>query len=281
MAIKTRKWILIVDQDETFRTKMVDILDSHFGKDIKIIQSNDGSEAVSKIKNQTFHLIISEWDLEKKSCEELIEATRQNPFNQTTPLIVLSTEDRQEIEKHFEFVNFIKKPIDSFEFAKVIRNLFSLGSTEKMISASIFSSLLESSTAFLKEALKRDDFKFAEMKMKKRGEQVRGDYAAIITVLIGKVSNTFSVICSEATLNEIRSGSAKISGSSLDVISKSLGYVILKHVLTECGIINHNEVQTKDISQDASLLTEKTGIIVPITADGISYTIFATTKGGD
>ncbi len=281
MSIKTRKWILIADQDEKFRQSLVDILNSHFGKDVKIIEAEDGAEAISKIKNQTFHLIITEWELAKRSCEEVIVATRSNPFNQTTPMIILSEEDLIEIEKKFEFVNFIKKPFDSFDFAKVIKNLFSLGSTEKMISASIFSSLLESSTAFLEEALKRTDFKVAEMKLKSRGEKVSGDYAAIISVHVGKVSNTFSVLCSASTLNAIRDGSAKISGSSLEVICKSLGYVILKHVLTECGIINHNEVQTKDITQDPEVLTNKKGIIVPITADGIQYTIFATTKGGD
>ncbi len=281
MSIKTRKWILIVDQDEKHRKSLIDTLNTHFGKDIKVVEAEDGLAAISKIKNQTFHLIITEWNLQKRSCEELIESTRANPFNQTTPMVILSDEKIPNLEKNFEFVNLILKPIEAFEFAKVIRNLFSLGSTEKMISASIFSSLLDSSLAFLKESLKRDDFKLAEMKLKNRGETVEGDYAAIINVYIGKVSNTFSVLCSESTLNAVRDGSEKISGSSLEVICKSLGYVILKHVLTDCGIINHNEVHTKDITQDASVLTSKKGIIVPITADGIQYTIFATTKGGD
>ncbi len=281
MGIKTRKWILIVDTDQAFRQSIVDILNSHFGKDVKIIQATSLSAGVSKLKNQTFHLIISDWDLGERTCDELIESTRSNPFNQTTPMIVLSNDDKREVERNFEFVNFVKKPVESMEFAKIIRNLFSLGSTEKMISASIFSSLLDSSLAFLEEALDRKDFKLAEMKLKQRGEKVEGDYAAIIKVYVGKVSNTFSVLCSEDTLNSIRDKSEKISGKSLDVICRSLGYVILKHVLTECGIINHNEVHTKDITQDPEVLTNKKGIIVPITADGIRYTIFATTKGGD
>ncbi len=281
MGIKTRKWILIVDTDQAFRQSIVDILNSHFGKDVKIIQATSLSAGISKLKNQTFHLIISDWDLGDRTCDELIESTRSNPFNQTTPLIVLSNEDKREVEKNFEFVNFVKKPVESMDFAKIIRNLFSLGSTEKMISASIFSSLLDSSLAFLEEALGRKDFKLAEMKLKQRGEKVEGDYAAIIKVYVGKVSNTFSVLCSEDTLTSIRDKSEKISGKSLDVICRSLGYVILKHVLTECGIINHNEVHTKDITQDPEVLTNKKGIIVPITADGIKYTIFATTKGGD
>lgn len=279
--IKTRRWILIADSDERFRKSTCDLLISHFGKEIKIVEADDGGVAVTKIKNQTFHLIITSFNLPKRTGEELIESARENPFNQTTPLIILSEEDLQYIEKDFEFVNFVRKPIDPFEFAKVIRNLFNLGSTEKMISASIFSSLLDSSIGFLEEALKRQDFKTGEMKLKKRGETLTGDYAAIITVYIGKVSNTFSVLCSESTLKALRDGSAKITGSSLDVICKSLGYVILKHVLTECGIINHNEVKTKDITQDPALLTSKQGIVVPITANGIDYKIFATTKGGD
>ncbi len=281
MQVKTRRWILIVDSDEAFRKSTCDLLVSHFGKEIKVLEATDGAAAVSKIKNQTFHLIITDWDAPKKNGAEIIEATRGNPFNEMTPLIILSAEDHQEVEKDFEFVNFIKKPIDPYEFAKVIRNLFNLGSTEKMISASIFSSLLDSSLAFLEEAMKRNDFKVGEMKLKKRGEPLQGDHAAIITVHIGKVSNTFSVLCSESTLTSLRDGSQKISGTALDVICKSLGYVILKHVLTECGIINHNEVHTKDITQDPTLLTTKQGIVVPITANGIDYKVFATTKGGD
>lgn len=281
MAVTTKKWILIADADENFRQSTRDLLISHFGKEVKIVSADDGAAAVTKIKNQTFHLIITNWNLPKKTGEELVEATRQNPFNETTPLIILSEEDLPDVEKEFEFVNFVKKPIDPFEFAQIIRNLFNLGSTEKMISASIFSSLLDSSLGFLGEAMKRNDFQVDEMKLKKRGEELTGDHAAIITVYIGKVSNTFSVLCSESTLKALRDGSEKIKGSSLDVICKSLGYVILKHVLTECGIINHNEVKTKDITQDPALLTNKQGIVVPISAQGIDYKIFATTKGGD
>jgi CheY-like chemotaxis protein len=281
MSIKTRRWIMVADNDEAFRKSTTDLLISHFGKEVKIVAAEDGSAAYAKIKNQTFHLIISEWNLPRKSGDELIEATRNNPFNEHTPLIITSAEEIEDVEKNFEFVNFVKKPIDPFEFAQIVRNLFNLGSTEKMISASIFSSLLDSSTAFLEEALKRKDFKVGEMKLKKRGEELTGDHAAIITVFVGKVSNTFSVLCSKETLEKLRDKSEKISGSTLDVICKSLGYVILKHVLTECGIINHNEVHTKDITQDPALLTEKQGIVVPISANGIDYKIFATTKGGD
>ncbi len=279
-----RKWILLADGDDKFRKSISDLLVSHFGDQIKIIQTDNGGTAISKIKNQVFHLIISSLDLPKKSGKELVQAVRQNQFNQTSPIVLLSEgteEENAKIEKSFEFVNCVTKPVDPYEFAKVIRNIFSIGSTEKMISASIFSSLLDSSLGFLKEALKRDDFKVGEMKFKKKGEELTADQAAIITVHIGKVSNTFSVLCSAETLEALMQGSEKISGKSLNVICKSLGYVILKHVLTECGIINHNEVKTKDITQDPMLLTEKQGIIVPISANNINYKIFATTKGDE
>ncbi len=280
------KWVLLVDSDEKFRANTNSLLVSHFGKQIKIIETSDGSAAISKIKNQVFHLVITSLDLGKKGGDEVIEAIRQNQFNQTAPIILLtdkSAEENAKLEKDFEFVNCVSKPIDPFEFAKIIHNIFNIGSTEKMISASIFSSLLDSSIGFLGEALKRkeDTFQVGEMKFKKEGETLTADQAAIITVHIGKVSNTFSVLCSNKTLEVLRDGSEKVSGKSLSVICRSLGYVILKHVLTECGIINHNEVKTKDITQDPTLLTRKQGIVVPIQANDIDYKIFATTKGGD
>jgi len=277
----TKKWILVAEDDSDLRKSVLEILKSHFGKDIKVVESSDGVDAIGKLQNQVFHLIITNYQMPRRSGGELVQTARSDGFNEKTPIVVLSGDESYEIEKRYKFVNFVPKPIDPFEFAKMIRNLFSLGSTEKMIAASIFNSLLDSSLAFLKESLKRDDFKVGKMTLKKRGEPLRAEHAAIITIFIGSVSNTFSVLVSAQTLQKIRSGSQKISGGSLDLICRSLGYVILKHVLADCGIIDSNEVRTKDITQDPSLLTNKQGIYVPISCEGIEYTVFATTKGGD
>lgn len=278
IGVKTTKWILLAEADPATSKSVSDLLYSHFGEEIKVVEVANGSEAVTKIKNQTFHLIITELDLPKKSGRDVIDAARANPFNATTPIVATSEEDAIAIEKKHEFINFVQKPLDPYGFAKVIQNLFLIGSTEKMISASIFNSLLDSSLAFLQEALKRKDFQSGEMKMKARGKELSADHAAIITLQIGKVSNTFSVLCSKATLEALRDGSEKVSGKSLDLICRSLGYVILKHVLRECGIIDSNEVKTKDITQDPTILTGKQGIVLPINAQGIDYKIFATTQ---
>lgn len=272
---------MVAEDDEKVRRSICELLVSHFGKEIKIVEAEDGAAAINKLSNQTFHLIITDLNMPKKGGGDLVEAARSNDFNETTPIVLISSSGTVDIEKEHKFVTFVPKPLDPFEFAQVIRNIFSLGSTEKMISASIFNSLLDSSLAFLEEALKRNNFEAGKMEFKKRGSELRADHAAIITVYIGKVSNTFSVLCNKETLEALRSGSQKISGTSLDVICKSLGYVILKHVLTECGIIDSNEVKTKDITQDPTLLTSKQGIVVPIKADNLDYKIFATTKGGD
>ena len=248
MSIKMKRWVLIADEDELSRKSTEEALVSHFGKNVKIVNAANGISTLSKLSNQTFHLVILSWTIPRKPCDEVIEAIRTNQFNGTTPIIVTAKEDVPNIEKNFEFINFFKTPYDKESFVTAVQNLFNLGSTEKMIEASIFSSLLDSSFAFLKEALGREDFKLSQMQKKKRGEKLSADYAAIITVYIGKVKNTFSVLCDKPTLESIRDGSEKIEGSSLEVISRALGYVILKHVLTECGIINHNEVRTQDIT---------------------------------
>lgn len=277
--LNTTKWVLVADDDESFSNSLCEILTKSFGKEIKLVQARDGFEAIAKINNQAFHLIIIDMKMPRKDGGEVIEAVRANDFNETVPIMLVSGFASLEVEKKYKFVNFVPKPIDAEKFVKMVRNSFSIGSTEKMISASIFNSLLDSSLKFLGEALKRQDFKLGEFNYKKVGVEVKAEHAAIITTRIGKVENTFSVLCSEGTLMQIRDGSEKISGSSLDVICKSLGYVILKHVLTECGIIDSNQVQTKDITQDPQSLTEKKGIIVPIEANGIDYKVFATTKG--
>lgn len=280
MQVKTTKWILVAEDDEAVRKSICDLLISHFGSEIRIVEVPNGSAAISKLNNQTFHIIITDLNMPQKGGSDVIHAARANTFNETTPIVVVSSNGSADIEKKYEFINFVPKPLDPFSFAQVIQNLFKIGSTEKMISASIFNSLLDSSLAFLKEALKREDFDVGEMALKRNGDELSADHAAIITLHIGKVSNTFSVLCNKETLEELRSGSNKISGSTLEVICRSLGYVILRHVLQDCGIIDSNEVKTKDITQDPAVLTRKQGIVLPITAKGIHYKIFATTQGG-
>lgn len=278
MKIKTTKWILVAEDDDAVRKSICDLLLSHFGSEIRIVEVSNGAAAISKLSNQTFHIIITDLNMPRKGGTDVVQAARANQFNETTPIVLISSHGSSDIEKKYEFVNFVPKPLDPFGFAKIIQNLFRIGSTEKMISASIFNSLLDSSLAFLKEALKREDFDVGEMSLKRNGKELTADHAAIITLHIGKVSNTFSVLCSKETLEELRSGSERISGSSLDVICRSLGYVILRHVLEDCGIIDSNEVKTKDITQDPAVLTKKQGIVLPITSKGIQYKIFATTS---
>ena len=278
MTPKTRKWILLVDDEEQVRESIATFLDEKLGKEIKIIQASDGVEAEAKLKNQTFHLIITDIRMPRKDGEDLIATVRESNFNETTPIIVVSAYAKPSIEKKFPFISLLEKPVDFEKLEKMVRTYFCLESTEKMVSGSIFSSLLESSLGFLGEALGRDDFQVGNMKLKQPGQPLTADYAAVITVNVGKVTNTFSVLCSKQTLEEIRDNSEKISGNSLDVICRSLGYVILKHVLTDCGIIDSKEVHVEDISQDPALLKSKKGIVVPINAINIDYKVFATTK---
>ena len=278
MAVKTRKWVLLVDDEEEIREELARQFYEIFGKEVKIIQAKDGVEAENKLKNQTFHLIVTDIRMPRKDGEELIEIVREGGFNETTPIIAMSAYSLKSIEKKFPFVSYLDKPITKEQLSKAVKTYFKLGSTEKMIDCSIFSSLLDSSVAFLKEALSRDDFQVGEMSLKSPGKTVTADFAAVIQVGIGKVSNTFSVLCSKQTLEQLRDKSEKLTGTSLEVIMQSLGYVILKYVLEECGIIDSNEVYAKDISQDSSLLTDKTGILVPVKALNIDYQVFATTN---
>lgn len=281
MAVKTRKWILVVEDEEVIRQQICQDLEELYGKDIKIVQASNGLEAENKIKNQTFHLIITDIRMPKKDGEELIEIIREGGFNETTPIIAISAYSRRDIERKYPFVGYLDKPLTKDILQRVVETYFKLQSTEKMIEGSIFSSLVDSSVKFLKEALDRDDFEIGEMKAKRMGEKLTADFAAVIEVQVGKVTNTFSVLCNKSTLEEIRDKSDKVQGSTLSILSRSLGFVILKNVLTECGIIDSNEVYAKDVVEDIELLTDKKGIVVPINALNIEYKVFATTMHKD
>lgn len=132
--------------------------------------------------------------------------------------------------------------------------------------------------SFLKGSVASQDVRIGTTSLKQKGTRVDSDFAAVITLKVGKVSNTFSILCDQATLDTIKSNSPGLKNKSGDEICRSMGFVILRHVLSESGMIESNNLSTNDVSGDQNILSDKTGLLIPVIAEGINIHIFATTK---
>lgn len=278
MDIKSHKWVLVVEDEDELRELICTSLQDHFGRDIKIVQSADGAEATTKINFQSFNCIVTDMQMPRKSGGDFILSVRESSFNETTPIIILSAHASIDVEKKFKFVNFLPKPFEPSQLFELVQNHLNLESTEKMVSANVLNCLLSSTMEFVDEFLGEQGLVSGEMSYKNKGEELKADYAAIINVKIGKVSNTFSILMEAETLQRFQDSSPSLKSKPLEEICRSMGFVILKHVLRTCGIIDSNQVSTNDIKEDQSDLIDKKGIVIPITNGDLNIRVFATTE---
>jgi len=79
-----KKSILVVDDEEVIREFLFEILNEEYG----ITLASDGDEAIEKIKNQKFDLIITDLKMPKVSGENVVKFAREQ--NPTYRVIIIS-----------------------------------------------------------------------------------------------------------------------------------------------------------------------------------------------
>lgn len=122
--------ILVVD-DASFIRDMVkkNLRDRIPGVDIQ--DANDGARALSLLKNQSFDLILSDWEMPNLSGEELLRSVRNQPQHADTPFIMVSSRgDRNHVIKAVEagVSDYLSKPFTPDELLrKVFKQLKRVG----------------------------------------------------------------------------------------------------------------------------------------------------------
>jgi len=82
--------VLIVDDIPTTRKLMREIL---FGVGFKnIIEAKDGNEALAKIKEKRFNLIISDWNMPQMQGIDLLREVRGDRLHKQVPFLMVTAE---------------------------------------------------------------------------------------------------------------------------------------------------------------------------------------------
>ncbi len=87
------KTIMIVDDSASFR-QVVSI--SLKGAGYDVLEGSDGKDALSKLKGQKIHLIISDVNMPNLDGIGFLKAVKQHPSYKFTPVIMLTTESQDE-----------------------------------------------------------------------------------------------------------------------------------------------------------------------------------------
>ena len=114
MAVNKTMPILVVDDYATMRRIIKNLL-KQLGFD-NVDEAPDGSEAFKKMQEKTYHLIISDWNMEPMTGLELLKLVRADAKMKMTPFIMVTAESKPEnviAAKQAGVSNYIVKPFNA------------------------------------------------------------------------------------------------------------------------------------------------------------------------
>lgn len=117
------KTIMIVDDSASLR-QVVGI--SLRGAGYDVIEGSDGKDALSKLKGQKVHLIISDVNMPNMDGISLVKAVKELPAYKFTPIVMLTTESQDAKKKEGQAAGakaWVLKPFNPPQLLSVVQKL--------------------------------------------------------------------------------------------------------------------------------------------------------------
>lgn len=118
--MSTRKTLLIVEADDEIRQTVASELADL--TQMIVIQAKDGVQAYQKGRNQSFDLVLTDFDIPRMKGDQLIAALRETNHNPYTPVIIYSEdlEPSKLATRGVTNLEYIQKPADYQKLADKI-----------------------------------------------------------------------------------------------------------------------------------------------------------------
>jgi len=114
MAVDTTMSVLVVDDYKTMIRIIRNLLKQIGFEDVD--EASDGTEALSKMKERKYGLVISDWNMEPMTGYELLKEVRSDATLNRTPFIIVTAESKTEnviAAKKAGVNNYIVKPFNA------------------------------------------------------------------------------------------------------------------------------------------------------------------------
>ena len=119
------KRILVADDDVLNQTIVAHILKK---EEVELTLVNDGLEALNKLKNNTYNLVLLDINMPNVTGEDLVKQKKEfSKFNKATPIFALTANTtKEDIERYLQigFYNIISKPFTAKEFLEKVKSVF-------------------------------------------------------------------------------------------------------------------------------------------------------------
>ena len=125
MALDTSIPVLVVDDYKTMIRIIRNLLKQLGFEDVD--EASDGTEALGKMKDRRYGLVISDWNMEPMTGYELLKQVRSDSSLSKTPFIMVTAESKTEnviAAKKAGVNNYIVKPFNAPTLKSKIEAVF-------------------------------------------------------------------------------------------------------------------------------------------------------------
>lgn len=125
MAVDLSMPVLVVDDYKTMIRIIRNLLKQIGFEDVD--EASDGTEALAKLKERQYGLVISDWNMEPMTGYELLKRVRDDAELNALPFIMVTAEAKSEnviAAKKAGVNNYIVKPFNAQTLKSKIENVF-------------------------------------------------------------------------------------------------------------------------------------------------------------
>ncbi|MBA4791098.1 MAG: response regulator [Pseudomonadota bacterium] len=125
MAVDLSMPVLVVDDYKTMVRIIRNLLKQIGFEDVD--EASDGTEALTKLKERQYGLVISDWNMEPMTGYELLKRVRDDADLNSLPFIMVTAEAKSEnviAAKKAGVNNYIVKPFNAQTLKSKIENVF-------------------------------------------------------------------------------------------------------------------------------------------------------------
>lgn len=125
MAVDLSMPVLVVDDYKTMIRIIRNLLKQIGFEDVD--EASDGTEALAKLKERQYGLVISDWNMEPMTGYELLKRVRDDADLNALPFIMVTAEAKSEnviAAKKAGVNNYIVKPFNAQTLKSKIENVF-------------------------------------------------------------------------------------------------------------------------------------------------------------
>lgn len=227
--MENKIWILIADDEDDIRRIVREALTSRIGRNVRIVEAKDGSDAASKLQLQAFDCIITDLKMPRKDGGQFIKSVKDSQFNAKTPIIVLTGFPDESITNDFVHITMLEKPIRAKVLVEEVEKQLKLGRTDQRVAAHLLNDFLSSVQDFLAQSISQTPTIDAP-KMKTPKSNLFGEVICSMVIQQGKTLGRFALGFDRPLLMEIgnRLLAEKMKEGNLDEckIAKVLGQML-------------------------------------------------------